>query len=365
MTRWFEKTFDRTTAIEFFQQLASYSYEFVVNRDAHIASLWPNPNPGMMHSDPVGAILHPSNSRYLWSSIKNALNPTLSTHFVVARKFHDVQANVDHYPLVRDLPTTVLSPHPWRETIQHSGWISGNTVGIELCNCGMLRAARTIVLHPSDYDPIRFAMNEENNSSKYKFYWAANAWREEFDGDVYIDNLHGYEVPPSAQLESMLVILRALDEIHNLDPALILPSSCVGQTPKTMPFINFDELRLAVKYRSDIDVHLFGATASSRATYPEEGDTYDDEIEGLVTMEASRNRWRTNTDDSHINTLNRHSGRTFRFIDANVEDYLKSCGYDTNAPNKSALIWALTNTTMGLNGMDELEFESRLTRAAQ
>lgn len=363
--KWYEKSFDRNTAIEFFQQLSAYTYEFVLNRDPHIAASWPIPNVGNMKCQPEGAIIHPSYSRYLWSSVKAATNPTSGIHFIVARKRHDRVDSIEHYPLVKDLPATVLSPHPHEEIIQHSGWISRITTGIELCNCDMLRADDSIVVHPSDYDPIRFAMNGRTKESDYKFFWAANGWREEFVDDVYMHGLHAYEIASAPQLESMVVILRALDEIYHLNPSLILPSSCVGETPTTFPYVNFDELRVAVKYRSDVDVYSFGATASSDSTYMEEDDVIDDDIDGITASNFHRNRWRTNTDDGHIHILRTFADKKFSFVDSKTKEYLKNAGYNSLDVNQSILVWALTNTTIPLHGMNEMEIDVRLKKTSR
>ena len=361
-TPWYEKNFDRATALEFLSQLRTYTLEFIVNREPHLASIMPTADLGAMHLQPNGAIIHPSHSKYLWSSIKAALQPNCTQHFIIARKRHERVNYIGHYPLVQALPTTVLMPHPPTELIQHSGWVSKRTVGIELCNCDMLRASRSFIVEPSDYDPVRFAMNDGIDQNSYKFFWAGNAWREEFDGDVYIHGLHAYELPSMPQLESLAVVLRALDEAYDIDPSLVLPCSCVGETPTVLPHLNFDELRIAMKYRSAVDVGVFGAAANQDNTYMDEDDIIDEDIEGLTAMEAGRNRWRSDTDDGHFSILKRMVNYKYNCIDDETEAYLQQCGYHTEDVNTAMTLWALSHTTTAINGFDETDIAQRMIR---
>lgn len=196
---------DKTKAKEFFLQLEDFSREYLRRLRVSPKSPWGKDTFSRKES-PRGAILHYTADTFLDISLKwfckESFNAKSSAHVVVSdRKLGSANELVASYPLIADLPVTVVQTRSPYEMAWHATWVNGFAYGIENTNAGELRrepeTGRLMHWRPAEPGAPDWTMPWEGHT-KEPIEMAGKIW----------DNF------PARQVAANITILRHLNALH-------------------------------------------------------------------------------------------------------------------------------------------------------
>lgn len=129
-------------AEEFFRQLEAFSADYLCMFGLPKKSPWGGE--AWKEGAPQGAIIHYTADLTIEQSLRwfctEKYQAKASAHVVVAeRRMPSVDRLLTHYPLVAELPVTVVQTRGPRETAWHATWTNATCYGIENVNAGELR----------------------------------------------------------------------------------------------------------------------------------------------------------------------------------------------------------------------------------
>lgn len=312
--RWYQRNFSRETALELFDEARSFTEEVVINYMPEVAQAWPLGNE--LHNvhgfNPKGAIIHVSGSPSMWNTFHMHTRNSHSAHVIIMTggRFKSLQGG--RYELLEALPANILIPHPIMTPLPHSGFLSSKTWGIELRSCGKLRPYDGMnepppIMNVEETDTV-FRRGLDDYPSKYKYYWRGDLWRKKFHGKVYGWEGFYYELPTIAQIETLLVILMAMNKIADgFDRRFVIPSNCVHQQLPVLPIIPWTDFRNVVTTNwNNYQTPKFVETLfyKKHELYTFEADDIDYYDEGTIGEQLDIHRWRTYANNGELEYLN-------------------------------------------------------------
>lgn len=315
--KWFEQDISVETATEFFDQMYSFTQEFIVNFAPEVKDCWPPTTILPQHYfDPKGIVIHTSGTTSIWNTLLNQTRNIYGSHVIICSKDHQFSANIpQEYKLLRSLRSLALAPFKITQGILHSGYLSQDTFGIELRSAGRLRPF-DMDTQPTPILPIEenHAVFHEDYNKSLRFYQPINAWRSKFNGPVYEWHGYYYEQPTMQQFFTLVVVARAMYALikDNIDLRLVIPGNCITNIFPELPIIPWDLFRNMMvgknvlthknqgsNERGDVLKTLFRTQRS--CAY--ELEDIDDETDATLMERINERRWRGQMDNGERTML--------------------------------------------------------------
>jgi len=306
---WYEKEITKKIAEQLFAEIEDFTQQYINNRMPRIRNLWPFPKDIYEENyAPHGAVVHLSRTTTIANALFMLSRGVYNTHFLITSTKH---SNINHirYPLMSKLPSYVFMPTHPDTFVQHSGWISTRTIGIDLRNVGQLRphvaGIDPMPLYTIDNKKECLSYNHDKNNMP-DLYTYNDCWREPFIGNSYSYREWWYENINSQQLITLTIILRCLDRYLGLDTSMIVPSNCITGETSISPGIAWDNIRqminpTCVKYGKSC-YNWIRALHSNKTSTKELEDSYDSEA--LIGSLLDDSRWRGARDLGQLDQLN-------------------------------------------------------------
>jgi len=256
--KWYEQSISKDLATNFFQQLKEFTAEYIINYAPDLAITWPPSNRlmGIGEYNPKGAVIHSTRTPSIWNTFRTLLHNVYGTHITVMFKKHVMQY-ADRYNLLKELPSDAFMIYDLNTPIQHSGYISPVTWGIDLRNTGILRPfdskLRAPPLNVFEEVPRNFRRAYQYHDD-INMYWNYNYWRESFLGSTYNYEGYYYEKPSRMQVESLIVILRCMSAYSSdFNPEMIIPANCIHGMQPEFPIIPWQLINDYLDPNTNID----------------------------------------------------------------------------------------------------------------
>jgi len=361
MRRWFEEDFDRETADQFIDECRRFTEEFIINYAREMIPSWPLTNVLPSHLfdfQPEGVVVHSSETPSLWNALHMCTRHVYGTHFMVLAGRRMPHQDQLHYPLLAQLPTTVLMLYPLDAIVPHAGYISTKTWGIELRNAGRLRPVekglQPTPLMPSELTERNFKADPDK---RYDVYWHQNLWCYPFEGQAARWEDYYYEMPTTSQVISLVALLRVLDfYAGGLDRRMVIPSNCINGSEPKLPLIAWNAVRLSMIEREVIKPEYEWLSYLSNHLCQFEAHDLENEDESFIGEQLESMRWRGEREDGQLQLL--LSERKF-VLAKGYRRSLEYLGYDSIDMNFSLHMWALAK---GMLDVRDEEIYNRLNR---
>jgi hypothetical protein len=363
MPAWYEKILHVDTARQFIEECRSFTTEYIVNFCPEVVHQWPFSNKLPSHIydfEPDGAIVHISDTPSMWNAINMLSRHMYGSHFVIMAGSHNPGgSSLENYPLLSQLPATVLMIHDPDQLVAHAGYLSQCSWGIELRNTGRLRPYRKGMkptpLTPAEETDRNFKAEPD---ARYDCYWRPDLWRYPFPGPACRWEDYFYEMPSMAQVHTLVAVLRVLHQLHGLDRRLIVPSNCVSGSIPTLPVLPWDYIRECATAQGAVDMTSDRFTIFSKGPCTWETHDLDWEDESLQGEIMERARWRGELDDGKLVILDQD--REFAMSNGYART-LGYFGYDVTDPNFSLHMWAMAQE---LGDAKDSDIYNRLNQAS-
>jgi hypothetical protein len=355
---WYDKPITKSMALELFDELYDLTTESVINYAPELRDLWPLSldTPLNYMYNPRGAIINISRTTSMWNAIELVTRKVYGTHFIIMSRSH-LGKKSNMYPLSSQLPTFVAAPYKITQLVQHSGYISNLTYGIDLRSVGKLRLHRYMetpmpLTEIEAQDPKHFLYDSENDAKTAMKLCHFDMWRQTFRGPVYRFNNMCYEQPTTDQIKTLIIILRALHVVTEggLLQDLVVPGSCIHNTEHVFPGIPWDTIRNYISNDYKLDHQnpdhwynlLFAET--KRCDYEYQDLPYSDE--GTIASQLDFARWRSEFNDGRLERLidddYYYTESHLKGLQRRIRDY----GYSAQSPedtNTSLRLYAIAN----------------------
>lgn len=320
MSKWYEKDFDRDTAIEFLEQIAEDTEDMLNRRMRRV--------PKMRHSRfnltrefiPRGAVVHHSGTINDVDAFRAVERGLYGSHFLISR---DISHRKNE--LTKHLPVPIYLMMDIEHAAPHSRYMSDITWGIDISNVGLLRAVpgtdpdkKVHHIYPEDLEITKkrfsetFIRNQGISPNQGRtVYTRYDGWTVPLlDGRRHLNkNGFYYEAVYAEQVTSLVVLLRALNKIFPLDWSLINPAWCVGNRAAEPIFnhLNWEYIRERVynfdgyieprQFVTSNEKSLAIRSINSEKLYAPEGRRAE-EME--ITDIATDNSWRADIDVENL-----------------------------------------------------------------
>jgi hypothetical protein len=366
---WFEETVTVDDAIQLFDEIRDRTYEIIVNLARELLDIWPpTANIPITPFEPQGVVVHASRTPSMWNSMHLLTRNVYGTHFLIMSGRHTTSALHD-YPMLRDLPSEIFMPFHPDQLIQHSGYISSMTYGIELRSVGRLRPYLSET-KPPPIMPIEecndvFTFNGEEDP---ELYMPFDSWREKFEGPSYSYDDMFYELPTRGQIITMIALMKALKAYseYEFDKNLIIPSNCVRRSDPVFPGIPWDLVRKTVIDNKPLQYlgessgqsndwirHIF---TDNPCTF--EAEDIEFENDGTLGGQLDYARWRAEMDDGHLLALF-DTERTYTLA-VGYKRSLAAAGYHVETPEDCNFAMQLYAVSRGISECVESDVYSKL-----
>jgi N-acetyl-anhydromuramyl-L-alanine amidase AmpD len=287
---------NKQKAEEFFRQLEAFSKEYL----GQLGLTYPSPWSSDGYDDgkpPKGAIIHYTADMNLESSLKwfciQKYEAKASAQVVVApRRMGSADRLLAKYPLVDELPVTVVQVVPPTKKAWHATWANGWAFGIENTNAGELRKDPTSgqLMHWRPAKP---------GSPDWTTPWA-DAMKQPIEA-----NGRWWDNYPTAQIKANIVLLRYVNALFgdSLQPSWILGHEQVqgkatrkadgtpGGTQKRDPGPTYPlhDVRRAVLSHDPDDARFIGQYDCNPAYAAQQFDAYvTDAVAAMAGVRPSR-----------------------------------------------------------------------------
>lgn len=310
---WYERPFSRDTALQLFDEARNFTTEVIINYMPEVANTWPLGNElhAVHNFNPCGAIVHASHSPSMWNTFHMHTRNSHAAHVIIMAGSRLNQLGGNRYPLLKTLPASILMPHSIMTPIPHSGFMSNITWGVELRTCSKLRPYNGIgepppVMHSEETEDI-FRRGISERPDEFDFYWSGDLWREKFEGRAYGWEGYYFEKPTQAQVESLIIILMAMNKIAGkMDQRIILPSNCIHPELHPLPIIPWSDIRSIVtadwdKYKHPYFINTLFHTKTNDYAFESRDINYYDE--GTIGEQLDIHRWRTYANDGQLEAI--------------------------------------------------------------
>lgn len=303
---------------------------------------------GSKKFSPQGVIVHTSGTKTLRQTISCNNRNVYASHFIILSNRYAPKLELNKYKLARDLPATVIMPFAIDEYLPHSGYLSPVTWSIELRNRGILRPSEENFI--SEVNPL-----EDHNSFRMwkkdplYYYWQEDSWTSAYEGPAYTWQGFHYERYTIKQYLTLCIIIKCLQKIKKLNPALVIPSSGVNGDVFHSPLIPYDMMQWKIAGRDKKDrifrMDDFDKLHKKGNLYYNErvGDELQSYInDDLIDSNVRRNAWRGTRDKEKLVKVFKHGDAKFPKIYAKYRKVLEFMGYytDTMYFTKSLQIYA-------------------------
>jgi hypothetical protein len=226
--------------------------------------------------------------------------------------------------------------------------MSTKTWGIELRSCGKLRPHTHDEIEPppimsNEETDFHFRKGYSDFPEQYNYYWKGDLWRKRFEGKVYSWEGYYYELPTAAQIETLFVILMAMNAIvGKLDKRIILPSNCVKAHLHPFPIIPWYDMRGIVTTRWDeYDAPDIVDELFVKDPYTWEGYDLDYYDEGTVGEQLDVHRWRTYANDGQLESIDWEI-KNEKILSPKEVAMLRKLGYSASDHNFALQMYALS-----------------------